>query len=325
MSEPEDRELAETGGPPADGEEELELGLLPLLDAEAGPARPLSEREQLLLVDRIERQFAQRRRVLPWRAPRRVVLVGALFAASAAAAIYGVGVLSRDPAPPGTPSEPVPSEAVPSEPVLAQPLPQEPLRVEPVLAQPVAPALPDPEASERPSSAASSAPTAPPTSERGEEIAGDRPAKSAAAASKWVPGGTPEPQVSRSGRAAGADRLAAASALRARHRYREALALYLQVIELDPDGMQASVARVAAAEVQLDHLGDTAGAERLYREAKTQGGELTAEAQFGLAQVARARGDATSERLALQDFLSRHPGSPLVSAARRRLSALGAR
>jgi tetratricopeptide (TPR) repeat protein len=131
--------------------------------------------------------------------------------------------------------------------------------------------------------------------------------------------------VSRSGKAAGADRLAAASALRARHRYREALALYLQVIELDPDGMQASVARVAAAEVQLDHLGDTAGAERLYREAKTQGGELTAEAQFGLAQVARVRGDATSERQALQDFLSRHPGSPLVSAARRRLSALGAR
>jgi hypothetical protein len=41
--------------------------------------------------------------------------------------------------------------------------------------------------------------------------------------------------------------------------------------------------------------------------------------------VARARGDATGERQALQDFLTRHPGSPLVSAARRRLSALGAR
>jgi hypothetical protein len=41
--------------------------------------------------------------------------------------------------------------------------------------------------------------------------------------------------------------------------------------------------------------------------------------------VARVRGDATGERQALQDFLARHPGSPLVSAARRRLSAVGAR
>jgi hypothetical protein len=40
--------------------------------------------------------------------------------------------------------------------------------------------------------------------------------------------------------------------------------------------------------------------------------------------VARARGDAPAERRALQDFLARHPESPLVSAARRRLSTLGA-
>lgn len=311
MSEPEDREPVGSDELAADVEEELDRGLLPLLDAEAGPARPLSEREQLLLVDRIERQFAQRGRVLPWRASRRVVLVGALFAASAAAAVYGVGVLSRDPAPlegtgKGSATLSKPSEAVPSDAVPSEPAPSEPVPSEPVLAQPVAPALPDPAVSPTASSS-------------------ERPAKPGSAPSKSFPGGASEPQVSRSGGAAGADRLAAASALRARHRYREALALYLQVIELDPDGMQASVARVAAAEVQLDHLGDTAGAERLYREAKTQGGELTAEAQFGLAQVARARGDATSERQALQDFLSRHPGSPLVSAARRRMSALGAR
>lgn len=94
---------------------------------------------------------------------------------------------------------------------------------------------------------------------------------------------------------------------------------------MDPNGMQASVARVAAAEMKLEQFGDVAGAERLYREARTQGGELTAEAQFGLAQVARARGDAAAERGALQDFLSRHPESPLAAAARRRLSTLGAK
>ena len=129
---------------------------------------------------------------------------------------------------------------------------------------------------------------------------------------------------SRQNGAVAADRLAAANSLRSRHRYREALALYSQVIESDPNGIQASAARVAAAEMKLEQFGDIAGAERLYREAKTQGGELTAEAQFGLSQVARARGDAPAERRALQDFLARHPESPLVSAARRRLSTLGA-
>lgn len=290
------------GSAPGDLGDELEPGLLPLLDAEPGPARPLSEREQLLLVDRIERQFAQRGRVLPWRPSRRVVLAGALFAASAAAAVYGVGVLTRAPGP-ATPADrterrpvaPPLEESLPAEPATAEPSPGEPPPAEP-------PAVPAP----------------PP----GKDVKSARPAEVAAAESRSSSSGAARPT---SSRATGADRLAAASALRARHRYREALALYLQVIELDPGGVQASVARVAAAEVQLDHLGDIAGAERLYREARTQGGELMAEAQFGLAQVARARGDATGERQALQEFLSRHPGSPLVSAARRRLSALGAR
>ena len=66
------------------------------------------------------------------------------------------------------------------------------------------------------------------------------------------------------------------------------------------------------------------GAEQLYRQAKTRGGELTAEAQFGLAQVYRARSETDRERRALEEFVARHPESPLVAAARRRLQALGA-
>jgi predicted Zn-dependent protease len=98
----------------------------------------------------------------------------------------------------------------------------------------------------------------------------------------------------------------------------------LQVIELDPNGMPAAVARVAAAEMRLEQFGDVAGAEQLYRQAKTRGGELTAEAQFGLAQVYRARAETGRERRALEEFVARHPDSPLVAAARRRLQALGA-
>jgi hypothetical protein len=96
----------------------------------------------------------------------------------------------------------------------------------------------------------------------------------------------------------------------------------LQVIELAPDGMPAAVARIAAAEMRLEHFGDVAGAERLYRQAKTRGGELTAEAQFGLAQVYRARGQTGREQHTLEEFVARHPESPLVAAARRRLQAL---
>jgi outer membrane protein assembly factor BamD (BamD/ComL family) len=98
----------------------------------------------------------------------------------------------------------------------------------------------------------------------------------------------------------------------------------LQVIELDPNGMPAAVARVAAAELRLEQFGDIAGAEQLYRQAKTRGGELTAEAQFGLAQVYRARAETARERSALEEFVARHPESPLVAAARRRLQALEA-
>jgi hypothetical protein len=40
--------------------------------------------------------------------------------------------------------------------------------------------------------------------------------------------------------------------------------------------------------------------------------------------VFRARSDAAGERRALREFVARHPESPLVSAAQRRLQTLGA-
>lgn len=121
---------------------------------------------------------------------------------------------------------------------------------------------------------------------------------------------------------AAADRLAEANALRGQRRYREALDLYSEVIERYPGSIQSSAARVAAAAIRLEQFGDVQGAERLYREAKTSGGQLTAEAQFGLAEVARARGDASAESSALEEFLRLYPGNPLGAAARRRLDAL---
>ncbi|MEO8177966.1 MAG: hypothetical protein ABI895_03945 [Deltaproteobacteria bacterium] len=269
--------------------------LLPQLDAEAGPARPLAERELLLLADRIERQFAQRRRPVSWLAPRRLLLAGGLFAASAAAAVLGVNVVRRS-APPAAVTSPAEPPVV--EPARSPPGAAEPSGVEERPAE--LPPGKEPEKEPQKEEEETVAPRAPRTGATGHQ--NDRPRGTVAA-----------------------DRLAAANSLRSRHRYREALALYLEVIEIAPNGMQAGVARVAAAEMLLEHVGDVAGAERLYREARTQGGELTAEAQFGLSQVARARADAPGERRALQDFLTRHPESPLAAAARRRLSTLGVR
>jgi tetratricopeptide (TPR) repeat protein len=279
-----------------------------LLDGEAGPARALSAQQLLVLSDRIERQFAQRARAERRFSPRRLLLAGALCAASAAAAVYGVGVLRHDAA------EPAASSSVGSNPIAPTTAGSTGATEAPALLPPeVAPPAAVPPSGAPPLGVVPGAPPAPGLDER--------PAELPATAPKSITPPLAKPNVSRS---AVADRLAAANALRARHRYREALALYLQVIEIAPNGMQASVARVAAAEMRLEQFGDVAGAERLYREARTQGGELTAEAQFGLAQVARARADAAGERRALQDFLLRHPESPLVSAARRRLHTLGA-
>lgn len=316
---PENEEL-ESGEGAAALEEDQGPAPLPLLDAEAGPACVLSERELALFADRIERQFlVQRARPKSRLSSKRLLLAGGLFAASAAAAVY-VGVVRRSAEP--APAHPSSSSAPTS-------LPEVPSQPEPAVVSPPVPAAPAPPAGEapsdeeRPTEPAPSAPAETPRADQTPVPPSATSAKQPAPASRSVSAsriGAP----ARQNGAVAADRLAAANSLRSRHRYREALALYSQVIELDPNGIQASAARVAAAEMKLEQFGDIAGAERLYREARTQGGELTAEAQFGLSQVARARGDAPAERRALQDFLARHPESPLVSAARRRLSTLGA-
>jgi tetratricopeptide (TPR) repeat protein len=289
---------------------------LPALDAEVGPASALSERELGLFADRIERQFlVQRARPRSRLSGKRWLLAGGLFAASAAAAVY-VGVVRRDvePAPGhGSSAAPTSVRELPPEaaPAVVSPPAEPPAATPPVAVPPEADA---PRGGERPTEPA---PEVPPRAE-------DAPSSGPAASAKQPASPSRLGAATRQNGAVAADRLAAANRLRSRHRYREALAVYSQVIAMDPDGIQASAARVAAAEMKLEQFGDIAGAERLYREAKTQGGELTAEAQFGLSQVARARGDAPAERRALQDFVARHPESPLVSAARRRLSTLGA-
>lgn len=118
------------------------------------------------------------------------------------------------------------------------------------------------------------------------------------------------------------DLLQRANELRLQQEYSEALELYLRVTQRYPQSLQAQVARISAANLRLQQFGDARGAERLYRDASLQGGQLSAEAEFGVAESHRVRGDTARERRALRAFLQRHPESPLARMARSRLAAI---
>lgn len=267
---------------------------LEALDSAPGPARPLSAAEAAALIDRLERQLSGvRPRGKRFRLGAVLGVAGALAAASAAAAIYVL-----------RPSEPLATTA-PIEAGRSAGVPTKPPAPAPGGAPQVAPGTADePTDTPAPGTTSPGAPAAEPGAVQAESA---------------------RPNVLTRHSKAAADRLAEANALRGRHRYRQALDLYLRVIDRYPSSMQASAARVAAAAMRLEQFGDVQGAERLYREAKTTGGELTAEAEFGLAEVFRARHDRSAELQALHEFTVRYPDNPLTSVAERRLQVLEGR
>ena len=118
------------------------------------------------------------------------------------------------------------------------------------------------------------------------------------------------------------DGLSRANTLRGERRYADALTAYLAVVAQHPQSRQAQAARVAAATLQLERLGNAGEAERLFSEAVRHGPELVAEAHFGIAEVLRSRGDSLRERDALRSFVHDYPESPLAASARRRLMHL---
>jgi predicted Zn-dependent protease len=84
------------------------------------------------------------------------------------------------------------------------------------------------------------------------------------------------------------------------------------------------VALVAAASITLQHLDKPARALALYRSALAlmPRGELSLEAQYGIAQCQRALGDRAAERAALQQLRAQHPDSWFVDDVERRLAEL---
>jgi Tetratricopeptide repeat len=122
------------------------------------------------------------------------------------------------------------------------------------------------------------------------------------------------------------DLMKQANEQRRARQWQAAEVLYQRVVREHPGTSAAYVAAIAAASIRLDHLGDARGALRLYQSALASGVNrvLAEEARWGLAEAHRALGDHAREARALQDFVARHPGSPLIPQARARLGALGA-
>jgi hypothetical protein len=120
------------------------------------------------------------------------------------------------------------------------------------------------------------------------------------------------------------DLLAEANRARTAHAWRDADGLYARVVTDAPGTLAATAALVASASLHLEHLGDARGAARRYQAALAGAprGALAEDARWGLAEAARALGDARAEAAALDDFLAHHAGSPLAPVARTRRAAL---
>ncbi len=119
------------------------------------------------------------------------------------------------------------------------------------------------------------------------------------------------------------DELSAANDLRRRAEWRAAEAAYRSIAVRYPRAEQAAVAQLAAAELRLDHLGDAAGALRMYQ-AVPRGSALGVEALFGISRAARALGNRNAEANALRALLDEYPASLQADGARSRLKQLSA-
>lgn len=126
--------------------------------------------------------------------------------------------------------------------------------------------------------------------------------------------------------AAPEDLLQKANHLRAEGHFAEARDTYAQVYERHPHALSAYVAEIAAASIELEHLGRPALAKSLFERAirAEPDGALDIEARQGLALSLRDLGDSRAETTVLRALLDAHPRSPAAARARLRLRELGA-
>jgi TolA-binding protein len=320
------------------------------LDDRQGPALPIAERRALALVRLARERCAPEPRGKLLRFPKLPLLgIGVVIATSAAAAalggfprLLGLGFGERDsdakgtdargshtaapiaardssaPQAPAAPKQRAP-EAPPTPAAVASPAPPQAPPTPAAVASPAPPEAPslearEPPALERPVPAPPKPrPTARSASPRATARA-QRPSRAAANELELVRVPAPDS-------APAADLLGVANRARAERRFSAALDAYRRVIARFPETRQAQIARVSAGDLELERA-DPRAAEQLFYGA-VRDADVGAEALFGLAEAYRAEERSAEERRTLERFVERHPESPLVPAARRRLSELG--
>ena len=121
------------------------------------------------------------------------------------------------------------------------------------------------------------------------------------------------------------DMLQKANDLRIQHQWLAATEVYEKTLRTFPGRAEAYSAMVAAGVLRLDQLGDPKGALSLFSAAirARPRGPLSEEARWGAIQAHRALGDQSTERKALQEFVTLHPQSLLAWRAQARLRELG--
>jgi tetratricopeptide (TPR) repeat protein len=119
------------------------------------------------------------------------------------------------------------------------------------------------------------------------------------------------------------DDLAAANRLRERGAVRQAHAAYARQAARTPNSPAALTASLAAANLELERLGQPRQAlARFERIVEVGSGGLAEEASLGIAECHRRLGDPTAEGEALRQFLARFPGSLWRARAEARLQHL---
>jgi hypothetical protein len=122
---------------------------------------------------------------------------------------------------------------------------------------------------------------------------------------------------------AAVDELSQANDLRRKAQWRTAEAAYRGIAARYPQAREGTVAQLAAAELRLEHLGDAAGALRLYQSVP-RSNALGVEALYGVSRAQHALGNRTEEAATLRALLDAYPTSLQADGARERLKRLSA-
>lgn len=142
------------------------------------------------------------------------------------------------------------------------------------------------------------------------------PAAPPAPAPREEPAPAPRPRVERAPGLGEANRLRAAGAWRDAHR------AYAHIAAAGPASAQGRAAALAAAALELEHLGQARQALRRYDALAAGDGDVAEEAAWGVAEAYARLGDRAGEARSLRAFLARYPGSLLRARAEERLRAL---